>query len=100
MATILITFLIVITLCTGFAVLGAVLGGRMEEKNLGAGNVETEMRKGMTASVLGGILGILPFLVFVVILFVTDATTDHGPSVEEEAAAATAAAAERAAEEH
>lgn len=100
MATILITFLIVITLCTGFAVVGAILGGRMEEKNLGAGNVETDMRSGMSASVLGGMLGILPFLVFVIALLITDATTDNGPSVQEEAAASTAAAAAREAEEH
>jgi len=71
----------------------------MEQKNLGAGSVETDMRSGMTANVLGGLLGIIPLLVFIIALFATDVTTDHGPSVQEEAAAATAASAARAAED-
>lgn len=101
MATILITFLIVIVLCTAFAVAGAILGGRIEEKNLGAGTVETDIRSGVTASTLGGLLGVIPLLVFIAVLFATDVSTDHGPSVEEEAAASTAAAAARdAAEGH
>lgn len=99
MLTIILTFLIVITLCTVFAVVGAIVGGRMEAKNIGAGLVESDMRAGMSASVLGGLLGITPFLIFIIVLLVTDITTDHGPSVQEEARASTAAAAAREAED-
>lgn len=81
--------------CTAFAVLGAHLGARMEQKHLGAGTVETEMRAGLSPNVLGALLGVIPFLIFVVVLLVTDATTDHGPSVREEAAASRSAAAGR-----
>lgn len=99
MATILITFLVVIALCAAFAVIGAILGGRIEQKNLGAGTVETDIRSGLTSNVLGGLLGIIPLLVFIIALFATDVSTDHGPSVQEEAAASTAAAAAREAAE-
>lgn len=60
-----------IVACTVFALIGARLGARMEEKNLGAGTVETSMREGMSANVLGGLLGIVPFLLFLVALVVT-----------------------------
>lgn len=57
--------------CTAFAMLGARLGARMEEKHFGAGSVEASMREGMGASVLGALLGIIPFLIFLVALVVT-----------------------------
>jgi hypothetical protein len=57
--------------CTVFAMLGARVGARMEEKQFGAGTVEASMREGMSASVLGALLGIIPFLLFLVALVVT-----------------------------
>jgi amino acid transporter len=79
MGTFVLIAIIVVVACTGFAVLGAVIGARMEEKNLGAGSVEAEMRGGMSASVLGGLLGIIPFLIFIVILIATVITNPARP---------------------
>ena len=99
MGTILLISIIVIVLCVAFAAAGATIGARIEEKNLGAGTVETDMRSGMTANILGGLMGMIPFLIFIVALLITDISTDHGPSVQEEAAEANRMAAERAAED-
>jgi hypothetical protein len=66
-STILIVVIVAVA-CAGFAVVGAILGSRMEEKRLGAGAVESDMRGGLSASVLGAWLGIVPFLIFVAIL--------------------------------
>ena len=79
-----LTFIIIvctlIVLCTGFAMLGSRIGAKMEEKNLGAGNVETSINSGLDASTLGGMLGIVPFLIFVIILVVTVLTNPAHPA--------------------
>lgn len=63
-------FVGLIVACSGFALIGARIGAQMEAKKLGAGITEEQMKGGMTASGLGGLLGIIPFLVFVAILVV------------------------------
>ncbi len=76
--------------CTAFAMLGARLGARMEEKHFGAGYVETNMREGMSASVLGALLGIVPFLLFLAVLVATIVTnpTHHDDGTSGSPAAA------------
>lgn len=70
-----LTFILIvvglIVSCSLFAVLGSRIGAKMEDKNLGAGTVETSMNSGLDASTLGGFLGIVPFLIFVVVLVAT-----------------------------
>jgi amino acid transporter len=65
--------------CTLFAILGARLGSKMEEKNAGGGTVETSMREGMSANVLGGLIGIVPFLAFIIALVITVITNPAHP---------------------
>lgn len=68
--------------CAVFALIGARIGAQMEAKKLGAGITEEQMKGGLTASGLGGLLGIIPFLVFVGILVVIVITTpeEHPPA--------------------
>lgn len=68
-----------IAACSLFAFIGSRIGARIEEKNLGAGNVETSINEGMSASVLGGMLGIVPFLAFIVVLVVIIVTNPAHP---------------------
>lgn len=68
-----------IVLCTVFAIIGARIGAQMEEKNSGAGTVESSMREGMSANVLGGLVGIVPFLVFIIALVITVITNPAHP---------------------
>lgn len=63
-------FLGVIALSAGFAVLGARLGSQMEARSLGAGITEESIKSGMTANFLGAMLGMIPFMIFVIVLIV------------------------------
>jgi hypothetical protein len=56
--------------CAAFAFVGVRIGAQMEAKKLGAGITEEQMKGGFTASGLGGMLGTVPFLVFVLILII------------------------------
>lgn len=74
-----LTFILIciglIVSCTLFAMLGSRIGAKMEEKNFGAGTVEASMNSGLDASTLGGFLGIIPFLLFVIVLVATVMTS-------------------------
>lgn len=63
-----IILLVVIVAAVGLAFLGQRIGANMEAPNLGAGTTEQEMRSALSPSVFGALLGILPFLVFVIVL--------------------------------
>ena len=63
-------FLGVTVLSAGFAVLGARLGSQMEARSIGAGTTELSIKSGMTANLLGAILGMIPFVIFVIVLIV------------------------------
>ena len=78
--------------CSLFAFIGVRIGAQMEAKKLGAGITEEQMKGGFTASGLGGLLGIIPFLVFVAILVIMVMTAP--PMHPEDAAGGGAAAAE------
>lgn len=56
--------------CGALGFLGMRIAAGRQEPNLAAGTVEQDLRGGMSPSVLGGILGTIPFLVFVVVLVV------------------------------
>ncbi len=68
MGVILIIVLVVIVATVGLAFLGQRIGANMEAPNLGAGTTEQEMRSALSPSVLGALLGIIPFMLFVIIL--------------------------------
>ncbi|UJR87115.1 hypothetical protein [Sandaracinus amylolyticus] len=92
MLTFILIVLGLIVSCTGFALIGSRIGSKIEEKNFGSGTVETSINEGMSASVLGGMLGIVPFLLFVVALVVLVITNpahpeEHGSSSESSEAA-------------
>ncbi|MCX7808585.1 MAG: hypothetical protein N2515_08250 [Deltaproteobacteria bacterium] len=59
-----------------FAVIGAKMGAKFERERQGAGPVEERLRKGMSPSVLGALIGVIPFLLFVVVLIVMVAMTE------------------------
>jgi hypothetical protein len=65
---------IVIVATFGLAFVGQRMGANMEAPNLGAGTTEQEMRGTLSPSVLGAMLGILPFLIFVIVLIYTAVT--------------------------
>lgn len=71
---VLIVLVIVIVAAAGLAFAGARIGSNMEAPNLGAGTTEQEMRSALSPSVLGALLGILPFLIFVIVLIYTAVT--------------------------
>jgi len=72
---VLIIIVLVVILATGgLAFLGQRIGANMEAPNLGAGTTEQEMRSALSPSVLGALLGIIPFLLFVVALIYTALT--------------------------
>lgn len=75
----LLIILVVIVLCSAFAYGGTVLGARYEESARGAGIVESDMRTGLSASGVGAMIGIIPFLVFIGILvfFVVTSPAHH-----------------------
>lgn len=64
----LIIILVVIALCSAFAYAGTLYGARLEEKARGAGIIESDMRTSFSASGIGALAGIIPFLVFLGIL--------------------------------
>jgi hypothetical protein len=63
-----IVILVVILATGGLAFLGQRIGANMEAPNLGAGTTEQEMRSALSPSVLGALLGILPFMIFVCVM--------------------------------
>ena len=63
-----IIVLVVILATGGLAFLGQRIGANMEAPNLGAGTTEQEMRSALSPSVLGALLGILPFMIFVAVM--------------------------------
>jgi hypothetical protein len=56
--------------CAALGFLGMRIAANREEPNLAAGSVEQDLRAGMSPSVLGGLLGVIPFLAFVIVLVV------------------------------
>jgi amino acid transporter len=68
--------------CAVFAFVGVRIGAQMEAKKLGAGITEEQMKGGFTASGLGGMLGTIPFLVFVLILIIMVINTPPEPPAE------------------
>ena len=65
----LIAIIVIVILATaGLAFVGQRIGANMEAPNLGAGTTEQEMRSALSPSVLGALLGIVPFLLFIVVL--------------------------------
>lgn len=60
----------VLVACTGLALVGANIGAKNEAPTLAAGMTEQSLRGGMSPSVLGGLLGVIPFIIFVVVLVV------------------------------
>lgn len=76
----LLWILAVIALTFVFAFVGQRVGAKMEEPTLAAGEIERSMRKKIGPSVLGGLIGIVPFVVFVLILVVEAMTNDFEPA--------------------
>lgn len=68
---------IVIVAMFGLAFVGQRMGANMEAPNLGAGTTEQEMRSALSPSVLGALLGIIPFLLFVAVLIWTATHLPH-----------------------
>lgn len=92
MLTFILIVIALIVSCTLFAMLGSRIGAKMEEKTFGSGTVEASINSGLEASTLGAFLGIIPVLVFVIVLVGTVMTspghTDaHGAGGSEAAAA-------------
>ena len=63
-------FVGLIVLSSGFAILGARIGSQMEARSLGAGITEQSIKLGLTSNLLGALLGMIPFLIFVAVLIV------------------------------
>lgn len=80
-----------IVACSLFAFVGTRIGAQMEAKKLGAGITEEQMKGGFTASGLGGLLGTIPFLLFVLALVIMVMTAP--PRVEDHGSGAPAPAA-------
>ena len=74
MLAVLLILLGVVAATFGLAYLGQRIGANMEAPNLGAGTTEQSMRSALSPSVLGALLGILPFLLFVIVLIYTAMT--------------------------
>jgi len=70
----------VIALTFVFAFVGQRVGARMEEPNLAAGEIEQNMKRKISPSVLGGLIGIIPFAVFIILLVVEAMTNDFTPA--------------------
>ncbi|GAB4199366.1 MAG: hypothetical protein OHK0013_09420 [Sandaracinaceae bacterium] len=77
--------------CAAFAMIGVRIGAQIEAKKLGAGITEEQMKGGWTASGLGGVLGTIPFLIFVAILIVMVVTAPPRPGDEATGSAPAAA---------
>ncbi len=63
-------FLGLIVLSAGFAILGARIGAQMEARSVGAGITEESIKLGLTSNLLGALLGMIPFMIFVIVLIV------------------------------
>ena len=74
----------------GFAVLGARIGAQMEARSLGAGITEQSIKLGLTSNLLGALLGMIPFMIFVIVLIVMVITS---PTVHPEGGASAPSAA-------
>lgn len=74
MLAVLLILLGVVAATIGLAYLGQRIGANMEAPNLGAGTTEQSMRSALSPSVFGAMLGILPFLIFVIVLIYTAMT--------------------------
>jgi hypothetical protein len=85
--------MIVLIILGVFVLCGALAYGvqrfaaQKEAPNLSSGYVEQDLRGGMSPSVMGALVGVLPFLVFVVVLVVM-AMDAHRERLAREAAAA------------
>ena len=77
MGVIIVILLVVIVATVGLAYLGQRLGANMEAPNLGAGTTEQEMRSALSPSVFGALLGIIPFMLFVIALVWTATHLPH-----------------------
>ena len=84
----------VLATCAALAFVGARIGAKNEAPNLAAGMTEQSLRGGLTPSVMGGLLGVIPFVIFVVIL-VVQAIQTGAEEARREAAEAAEAARER-----
>lgn len=91
MGVILLIFLGVVVVAAGLAYVGQRVGAQMEEPHLGAGTTEQHMRTALSPSVLGALLGILPFLVFTIVLIYMSIQVQHEIEARERAEAAEAA---------
>lgn len=60
----------VLAACAGLAMVGARIGAKNEAPALAAGMTEQSLRGGLGPSVMGGLLGVIPFVIFVVVLVV------------------------------
>ncbi len=77
----------VIVLCGALAYVAQRFAAQRAEPNLSSGYVEQDLRGGMSPSVMGALVGVIPFLVFVVVLVVM-AVEAHAERLAREAAAA------------
>jgi hypothetical protein len=77
MGVILLIVLGVVVLTVLLAFVGQRVGAQMEEPHLGAGTTEQHMRTALSPSVLGALLGILPFLVFTIVLIYMSIQVQH-----------------------
>ena len=88
---ILLIVLGVVVLGTGLAYMGQRVGAQMEQPHLGAGATEQHMRTALSPSVLGALLGILPFLAFTIVLIVMSIQVRHEVEAQEARDAAASA---------
>ncbi len=92
MGVILLILLGIVVLTVALAYVGQRIGANMEEPHLGAGTTEQHMRTALSPSVLGALLGILPFLVFTIVLIYMAIQVQHEIEAREAREAAEAAA--------
>ena len=85
-------FLGVIAACVVLALIGTRIGAQIEAKKLGAGITEEQMKGGFTASGLGGLLGTIPVLIFVIVLVIMVMTAPPRPGDAPEGGSAPPAA--------
>jgi hypothetical protein len=67
------------------AYIGQRVGAQMEAPHLGAGTTEQQMRTALSPSVLGALLGILPFLIFTIVLIYMAIQVQHEVEAREAA---------------
>lgn len=77
----------VFVLCGALAFGVQRFAAQKEEPNLAAGLVEQDLRGGMSPSVMGALVGVIPFLAFVIVLIVM-AMDAHAERLAREAAEA------------